>query len=352
MFPKTVASESGARRDVLAEMAARIPPTLQRRHKWTEGGHRSKSETRSSSPTRLPRNTWPRGIVERVYPGIDGQVRVVDIRTAHGRLRRPTARLAVLPTEVESSHARPGWIVDGRITTALRGCRCVRRLVDKKFRGEGARGRTSHWPRGRDARARKATALGAQRCYMRARPATVSPPSTADEETLSLLRVLKQSSGPPSARPIAGPALGGAAAPCARTGRAVHLTFPCSCQKGSRDAVTLNTFRGGTYRGFSASSLNHAERRSIVTSYPLREIGVTLVHYHIFYRDPDVGPTAADGISLSSNIDFRISDIQRSSASLKIRIFLFPNRPIYELEPRRADPLHRPPIVLPMKRSS
>ncbi|GBP07105.1 hypothetical protein EVAR_90642_1 [Eumeta japonica] len=108
MFPKTVASESGARRDVLAEMAARIPPTLQRRHKWTEGGHRSKSETRSSSPTALPRNTWPRGIVERVYPGIDGQVRVVDIRTAHGRLRRPTARLAVLPTEVESSHAPTG----------------------------------------------------------------------------------------------------------------------------------------------------------------------------------------------------------------------------------------------------
>ncbi|GBP97063.1 hypothetical protein EVAR_46762_1 [Eumeta japonica] len=57
---------------------------------------------------RLPRNTWPRGIVERVYPGIDGQVRVVDIRTAHGRLRRPTARLAVLPTEVESSHAPTG----------------------------------------------------------------------------------------------------------------------------------------------------------------------------------------------------------------------------------------------------
>ncbi|GBP81351.1 hypothetical protein EVAR_6209_1 [Eumeta japonica] len=65
----------------------------------------------------LPRNTWPRGIVERVYPGIDGQVRVVDIRTAHGRLRRPTARLAVLPTEVESSHAPTGG---GLLTAELR----------------------------------------------------------------------------------------------------------------------------------------------------------------------------------------------------------------------------------------
>ncbi|GBP83539.1 hypothetical protein EVAR_65627_1 [Eumeta japonica] len=71
---------------------------------------------------------------------------------------------------------------------------------DGAGRGEGARGRTSHWPRGKRRAHGKAAALGAQRCYMRARPATVSPPSTADEETLST-RVLKRSSGPPSARP-------------------------------------------------------------------------------------------------------------------------------------------------------
>ncbi|GBP90201.1 hypothetical protein EVAR_49725_1 [Eumeta japonica] len=89
-------------------MAARIP-TLQRRHKWTEGRPPIKvGDAVVITDPALPRNTWPRGIVERVYPGIDGQVRVVDIRTAHGRLRRPTARLAVLPTEVESSHAPTG----------------------------------------------------------------------------------------------------------------------------------------------------------------------------------------------------------------------------------------------------
>ncbi|GBP03039.1 hypothetical protein EVAR_46061_1 [Eumeta japonica] len=41
---------------------------------------------------------------------------VVDIRTAHGRLRRPTARLAVLPTEVESSRSDRG----GLLTAELR----------------------------------------------------------------------------------------------------------------------------------------------------------------------------------------------------------------------------------------
>ncbi|GBP16312.1 hypothetical protein EVAR_103680_1 [Eumeta japonica] len=93
-------------------------PTLQRRHKWTEGRPPIKvGDAVVITDPALPRNTWPRGIVERVYPGIDGQVRVVDIRTAHGRLRRPTARLAVLPTEVESSHAPTGG---GLLTAELR----------------------------------------------------------------------------------------------------------------------------------------------------------------------------------------------------------------------------------------
>ncbi|GBP67573.1 hypothetical protein EVAR_98627_1 [Eumeta japonica] len=85
-------------------------PTLQRRHKWIEGRPPIKvGDAVIITDPALPCNTWPRGITEKVYPRIDGQVRVVDIRTAHGRLRRPTARLAVLPTEAESSHAlRPG----------------------------------------------------------------------------------------------------------------------------------------------------------------------------------------------------------------------------------------------------
>ncbi|GBP06483.1 hypothetical protein EVAR_4610_1 [Eumeta japonica] len=136
-------------------------PTLQRRHKWTEATDQSRRRGRHHRPA-LPRNTWPRGIVERVYPGIDGQVRVVDIRTAHGRLRRPTARLAVLPTEVESSHAPTGG---GLLTAELRPpCAAV-------AAGEGCAGVGPLIGRAvRDARAHgKAAALGAQRCYMRAR---------------------------------------------------------------------------------------------------------------------------------------------------------------------------------------
>ncbi|XP_073960633.1 uncharacterized protein [Choristoneura fumiferana] len=47
----------------------------------------------------LPRNVWPKGRVERVYPGADGVVRVVDVRTRNGLMRRPTKRLIILPIE-------------------------------------------------------------------------------------------------------------------------------------------------------------------------------------------------------------------------------------------------------------
>nr|XP_034824837.1 uncharacterized protein LOC117982583 [Maniola hyperantus] len=46
---------------------------------------------------KLPRNVWPRGIIEQVYPGPDGEVRCADIRTSGGVFRRPTRKLAVLP---------------------------------------------------------------------------------------------------------------------------------------------------------------------------------------------------------------------------------------------------------------
>ncbi|CAK1596689.1 unnamed protein product [Parnassius mnemosyne] len=46
----------------------------------------------------LPRNTWPRGKISKVYPGVDGEVRVVDVTTGSGHiLRRPTKKIVVLP---------------------------------------------------------------------------------------------------------------------------------------------------------------------------------------------------------------------------------------------------------------
>ncbi|GBP16325.1 hypothetical protein EVAR_103687_1, partial [Eumeta japonica] len=67
--------------------------------------------------------------------------------------------------------------VDGRITTALRGCRCVRRLVDKEI-GEGARVGPLIGRAVRDARTGR-RARGAQRCYERGPPQSVrlQPPT-------------------------------------------------------------------------------------------------------------------------------------------------------------------------------
>ncbi|XP_053620234.1 uncharacterized protein LOC128680823 [Plodia interpunctella] len=47
----------------------------------------------------LPRNVWPKGRVEQVYPGADGVIRVVDVKTKNGLMRRPTKRLVILPVE-------------------------------------------------------------------------------------------------------------------------------------------------------------------------------------------------------------------------------------------------------------
>lgn len=45
----------------------------------------------------LPRNCWPRGIVTSVFPGTDGIVRTVEVRTAtHGKLKRPVVKICAL----------------------------------------------------------------------------------------------------------------------------------------------------------------------------------------------------------------------------------------------------------------
>lgn len=44
-----------------------------------------------------PRNVWPRGIVKTVFPGRDGRVRVVEVATRGGVLRRSAARFAPVP---------------------------------------------------------------------------------------------------------------------------------------------------------------------------------------------------------------------------------------------------------------
>lgn len=44
-----------------------------------------------------PSSKWPLARVERLHPGKDGHVRVVDIRTATSTLTRPVSKLVLLP---------------------------------------------------------------------------------------------------------------------------------------------------------------------------------------------------------------------------------------------------------------
>lgn len=67
----------------------------------------------------LPRNVWPRGVVTAVHPGPDGEIRNADVRTRGGVFRRPTARLAVLPTEEEgAASAAPGGDCYGQLQSS------------------------------------------------------------------------------------------------------------------------------------------------------------------------------------------------------------------------------------------
>ncbi|XP_023937546.1 uncharacterized protein LOC112045551 [Bicyclus anynana] len=51
----------------------------------------------------LPRNFWPRGIIEEIHPGPDGEVRSATVRTSSGVFHRPTRKLAVLTLGEEAA---------------------------------------------------------------------------------------------------------------------------------------------------------------------------------------------------------------------------------------------------------
>ncbi|XP_076247767.1 uncharacterized protein LOC143187433 [Calliopsis andreniformis] len=80
-------------------------PTLLTRTKWNrETRPLQEGDLVQIVDHTLPRNTWPRGIISKVYPGPDGRIRVVDVRTKTGILRRPAVKVVVLPiTEIGAS---------------------------------------------------------------------------------------------------------------------------------------------------------------------------------------------------------------------------------------------------------
>lgn len=69
-------------------------PTLTKRTKWFQEKIPLKiGEIVVIMDNQLPRNNWPLGKIEAVYPGKDGQVRVVDVKTKTGVYRRPVTKL-------------------------------------------------------------------------------------------------------------------------------------------------------------------------------------------------------------------------------------------------------------------
>jgi len=47
----------------------------------------------------LPSNEWRLGRIDSVFPGADGNVRVVDIRTTRGIVKRPVTKVVLLPRD-------------------------------------------------------------------------------------------------------------------------------------------------------------------------------------------------------------------------------------------------------------
>lgn len=47
-----------------------------------------------------PRNTWPKGVIQRTYPGKDNRVRLVEVKTRTGVWKRSAARVARISVDV------------------------------------------------------------------------------------------------------------------------------------------------------------------------------------------------------------------------------------------------------------
>ena len=72
-------------------------PTLTTRSKWSrDTAEVTVGELVLVSDDNVPRGHWPVGRVARVHPGVDGRVRVVEVKTATGSYKRPVARLCRL----------------------------------------------------------------------------------------------------------------------------------------------------------------------------------------------------------------------------------------------------------------
>jgi len=81
-------------------------PTLTRRVKWFESSKKIKtgSIVVLAGPS-LPRGVWPKGQIIQTYPGSDGNVRVVDVKTELGIFRRPVTKICLLDLKSDGDFA-------------------------------------------------------------------------------------------------------------------------------------------------------------------------------------------------------------------------------------------------------
>lgn len=70
-------------------------PSLTKRSKWCDDGKPIEvNDIVFVIEENCPRNKWKLGKIENVYPGPDGRIRVVDVKTKNGIFRRPVTKLA------------------------------------------------------------------------------------------------------------------------------------------------------------------------------------------------------------------------------------------------------------------
>ncbi|VEN64130.1 unnamed protein product [Callosobruchus maculatus] len=124
---------------------------LQQRSKWKSGNDKSvKPGTMVivKEDNTLPMQ-WPIGRITKVFPGKDGVIRVVDVRTKGGTFRRPTSKICVLPLpdqiifEESLCHGVERWsFQEGRNMVAhATGCHLPRTPLQTSLYGVESRAR-------------------------------------------------------------------------------------------------------------------------------------------------------------------------------------------------------------------
>ena len=69
-------------------------PTLLPRKKWFDKGLNIKNgDIVLIADEQVPRNEWRKGILTRTFPGRDGEVRIIEVKTAKGIFLRPNRKL-------------------------------------------------------------------------------------------------------------------------------------------------------------------------------------------------------------------------------------------------------------------